>query len=70
MLLQVDVQRARVEDLSDPSHLARFGPGDPAQACDEFGALKRKRDFLRLSFPSVRELVEAKQDLNRIGKRW
>ncbi|KAL8432970.1 hypothetical protein Efla_001178 [Eimeria flavescens] len=65
----VEIERTKVEDLSDSSHLARFGPGDPAQACDAFGALKRKRDFLRVSFKSVRELVEAKQDLRRIAVR-
>ncbi|KAL8452745.1 hypothetical protein Emed_001309 [Eimeria media] len=63
----VEIDRAKVEDLADSSHLARFGPGDPAHACDAFGALKRKRDFLRVSFRSVRELVDAKQDLRRIA---
>ncbi|OEH78711.1 DNA polymerase family b protein [Cyclospora cayetanensis] len=65
----VEVTRAPVEDLSDPSHLARYGPGDPATSCDAFGSLKRKRDFLRLSFPTVKELVEAKQDLARIVRQ-
>lgn len=66
--MQVEVERCRVEDLADPSHLARFGPGDHAHACDAFGALKRRRDFFRVSFKNVRDLVEAKQDLRRIGE--
>ena len=63
---QVSIAQIAAVDLSDSSHLSVYGPSPPGTACDEFGALKRKHDFLRLSFATVKELVDAKQDINYI----